>query len=49
MLVPFNFETPTRRDMLKRGLENEMKKVGFENIKKISSHRKILQVVEGQK
>ena len=47
--LPFNFETPTRRDMLKQGLENEMKEVGFRNIKKTSSHRNILQVVEGQK
>jgi demethylmenaquinone methyltransferase/2-methoxy-6-polyprenyl-1,4-benzoquinol methylase len=47
--LPFNFETPTRRDMLKHGLENEMKEVGFENIKKTSSHRNILQVTEGQK
>ena len=47
--LPLNFETPTRRDMLKQGLESEMKKVAFKNIKKISSHRSILQVVEGQK
>ena len=47
--LPFNFETPTRRDMLNQDLENEMKEVGFKNIKKTSIHRDILQVVEGQK
>ena len=47
--LPFNFETPTRREMLKHGLENEMKVVGFKNIKRVSSHRNIFQVVEGQK
>jgi ubiquinone/menaquinone biosynthesis C-methylase UbiE len=47
--LPFNFETPTRRDMLRHGLENEVREVGFENVRKISTHGGILQVVEGQK
>lgn len=47
--LPFNFETPTRRDMLKCGLENEVKKAGFKNIRKISSHQGVLQLVEGEK
>lgn len=46
---PFNFETPTRRDMLRHGLENEIKEAGFEHIRKISSHQGILQLVEGEK
>ena len=47
--LPFNFETPTRKDMLKHGLENEIKEAGFENIRKISTHQGVLQVVEGEK
>ena len=47
--LPFNFETPTRRDMLKCGLENEIKEAGFQNIGKISSHQGVLQVVQGEK
>ena len=47
--LPFNFETPTRRDMLKYGLENEVREAGFENIRKISTHQGVLQVVEGEK
>lgn len=47
--LPFNFETPTRRDMLRYGLENEVKEAGFGNIRKISSHQGVLQVVEGEK
>lgn len=47
--LPFNFETPTRRDMLRYGLENEVKEAGFRNIRKISSHQGILQLVEGEK
>jgi ubiquinone/menaquinone biosynthesis C-methylase UbiE len=47
--LPFNFETPTRKDMLKYGLENEVKEAGFENIRRISSHQGVFQVVEGEK
>jgi ubiquinone/menaquinone biosynthesis C-methylase UbiE len=47
--LPFNFETPTRREMLKYGLANEVKEVGFKNIQKISKYRGALQIVEGEK
>jgi len=47
--IPFNFETLTRRDMLKYGLENEVKEAGFENIRKVSTQQGVLQVVEGEK
>ncbi len=46
--LPFNFETPTRRDMLKHGLESEIKEAGFRNVRKISSHQGVLQLVEGE-
>ena len=51
--LPFNFETPTRRDMLKHGVANEVEEAGFSNIRKISqfrsNYRGVFQVVEGQK
>ena len=47
--LPFNFETPTRRDMLKHGLTNEVAEAGFKNIRKISKYRGVLQVVQGDK
>ncbi len=47
--LPLNFETPTRKDMLRHGLENEVKRAGFRNIRKTSSYQGILQVVEGDK
>ncbi|MFH1956576.1 MAG: class I SAM-dependent methyltransferase [Patescibacteria group bacterium] len=47
--LPFNFETPTRREMLKYGLTNEVKKSGFKNIRKISKHNGVFQIVEGEK
>jgi ubiquinone/menaquinone biosynthesis C-methylase UbiE len=47
--LPFNFETPTRRDMLRHGLENEVRGAGFRNIKRTASHGSVLQVVEGEK
>jgi ubiquinone/menaquinone biosynthesis C-methylase UbiE len=47
--LPFNFETPTRRDMLKRGLTNELREAGFKNIRKSPKHHGVFQVVEGQK
>lgn len=50
--LPFNFETPTRRDMLKRGLANEVEEAGFRNIRKTSEfrykYRGVFQVVEGE-
>jgi len=45
--LPFNFETPTRRDMIEQGLEEEMKEAGFTSVKKISKFRGAMQVVEG--
>ena len=47
--LPFNFETPTRRDMLRRGLTRELAEAGFTNIRKISKCRGIFQVVFGEK
>lgn len=47
--LPFNFETPTRRDMFKRGLTNELVEAGFKNIRKSPKHHGAFQVVEGEK
>ena len=47
--LPFNFETPTRRDMLKYGLANEVSEAGFNNVRKISKYRGVLQIVQGEK
>ena len=47
--LPFNFETPTRRDMLKHGLTNEVREAGFRNVKKVSKFRGVIQIVEGEK
>jgi len=47
--LPFNFETPTRRDMLRCGLTNEVRQAGFENVRKISKYRGVFQIVEGEK
>lgn len=47
--LPFNFETPTRRDMLKHGLREEVKEAGFRDVTKTSKYRGILQVIEGTK
>jgi len=51
--LPFNFETPTRRDMLKHGVANEVEQAGFRNNRKISelrsNYRGVFQVVEGEK
>lgn len=46
--LPFNFETPTRRDMLKRGLVNEVKEAGFTHCSKSSLYDGVLQVVQGR-
>jgi ubiquinone/menaquinone biosynthesis C-methylase UbiE len=46
--LPFNFETPTRRDMLKHGLMNELKQAGFFNLAKENRVNGIFQVVQGQ-
>ena len=47
--LPFNFETPTRRDMLKHGLVEEVRKAGFNNVSKSSVYNGVLQVVQGKK
>jgi len=47
--LPFNFETPTRRDMLKHGIKDEVKESGFKNIRKISKYRGVFQIIEGEK
>lgn len=51
--LPFNFKTPTRKDMLEHGIANEVEEAGFSNPRKISqfrsNYRGVFQVVEGQK
>jgi len=47
--LPGNFETPTRRDMLKHGLVNEVKESGFVKVEKCSAYSGILQTVIGVK
>jgi ubiquinone/menaquinone biosynthesis C-methylase UbiE len=45
----FNFETPTRREMLKHGLIHEAKEAGFSNTAKRSEFYGVFQVVTGLK
>jgi len=47
--LPFNFETPTRRDMLKHGLTKEVEEAGFKCVTKLSRHRGVFQIVQGIK
>lgn len=47
--LPFNFETPTRRDMLKHGLENEVREAEFREVRKTSERGGIFQTVRGEK
>jgi ubiquinone/menaquinone biosynthesis C-methylase UbiE len=47
--LPFNFETPTRRDMLKRGLTREVEEAGFKSITKVSKCGGVFQIVQGVK
>jgi demethylmenaquinone methyltransferase/2-methoxy-6-polyprenyl-1,4-benzoquinol methylase len=47
--LPFNFETPTRRDMLRRGVGEEVSEAGFAKVKKASLFHGTLQVVQGIK
>ncbi len=47
--LPGNFETPTRRDMLKHGLVNEAKEAGLTNIRKYSAYKGVFQTVIGAK
>ena len=47
--LPFNFETPTRRDMLRHGVAEEVSKAGFGKVKKTSLFHGAFQVVKGIK
>jgi demethylmenaquinone methyltransferase/2-methoxy-6-polyprenyl-1,4-benzoquinol methylase len=47
--LPFNFETRTRRDMIKSGLANEVMGAGFADVRKISGYNGIFQTVLGKK
>lgn len=47
--LPLNPETPTRKDLLKYGLSNEIEEVGFRNITKESKFRGLLQTVQATK
>lgn len=43
--LPGNFETPTRRDMFRHGLTNEVTESGFVDVQKYSAYRGIFQTV----
>lgn len=47
--LPLNFETPTRRDMFRRGLDKEVEQAGFTDVRKTSIAPGVFQVVEGKK
>jgi demethylmenaquinone methyltransferase/2-methoxy-6-polyprenyl-1,4-benzoquinol methylase len=47
--LPFNFETPTRREMLKHGLDNEISEAGFRDITKRSLYNGSLQAIQAKK
>ncbi len=47
--LPFNFETATRRDMLRRGVVTEVREAGFGSVSKLPMYRGALQVVVGVK
>ena len=47
--LPFNFETPTRKDMLRYGLANEVKECGFKDVIKTIRYKGIFQIVQGIK
>ncbi len=47
--LPFNFETPTRRDMLRHGIVEEFTEAGFANLSRLSLYRGAFQVVQGRK
>jgi ubiquinone/menaquinone biosynthesis C-methylase UbiE len=47
--LPFNFETRTRRDMLKHGVVEEVQEAGFRRVRKESKYRGVFQVVQGVK
>ena len=45
--LPFNPETPTRKDMLKHGVVEELEEAGFSDVRKVSMFAGALQVVKG--
>jgi demethylmenaquinone methyltransferase/2-methoxy-6-polyprenyl-1,4-benzoquinol methylase len=47
--VPFNFETPTRRDLFRSGLDREVAAAGFRGVTKVGKYSGIFQVVQGVK
>jgi len=47
--LPFNPETPTRRDMLKHGVVGEVKEAGFRDVRKTGFFGGALQVVTGRR
>ena len=47
--LPGNFETPTRRDMFKHGIDNEVKECDFVNVRKYSIYHGVFQTVTGEK
>ncbi len=47
--LPFNFETPTRREMLKYGVKNEVEEAGFKSVRKISKYKGVFQIIDGEK
>lgn len=47
--LPFNFETPTRRDMLRRGLARELEEAGFRSVMRTTGYRGAFQTVQGAK
>jgi len=47
--LPFNFETPTRRDMFRNGLAREVAAAGFRDVTRVSTYRGVFQVVQGGK
>ena len=47
--LPFNPETPTRRDMLKHGLAEEVRMAGFTDVVRTTLFGGALQVVIGRK
>jgi ubiquinone/menaquinone biosynthesis C-methylase UbiE len=47
--LPLNFETPTRRDMFRHGLVNEVREAGFHSTSRTSAAHGALQTVSGRK
>jgi demethylmenaquinone methyltransferase/2-methoxy-6-polyprenyl-1,4-benzoquinol methylase len=43
-----NFETPTRRDLQRRGVVNEVREAGFTHVRRLSKFAGTMQAVEGR-